>query len=428
MLNITNFVSYPFSQKPFIVPEGKAGSVFYNFTETTRLQAQGTLDVFAQSLLSPEETFLIYYDISPRGDKVVTESFTVLGNFTENLYTLCDARNLSPSESYTLNFTIEALRGQPASFDRLLLETTPATKVDGLTTIMNHRHLMIQYNRGQWENLNNAVHYTNKTQAKMRLDFNGTSIRWYTIWLKLWGTSASDASWQIDDQPYQSFTIPAIDPQLRDPFFEELLFKTPDLSPGQHRLEVTYNGFESTRPLALAELVIEDMPPSSSASPSPSTTPSGLPPSNIAEAGGLSQGTKIAIGVSTSVAGLFVCSALLFFLYQRRRKTAQRNESRTTREEAPDSSISPYLSSATPHATTTSKGTPVMTSMSPYPTEPNSSIYADSKGTPVPSSPRHTNEASMSMRQEDNPPPYLFSSGSSDTRPTFSPNSPRIKG
>ncbi|PPQ99345.1 hypothetical protein CVT24_009159 [Panaeolus cyanescens] len=306
MFNLTAFRNYPFSEKLFTVPEGRKGSMFYTFTGITRLYLQGTVDYF-----SPDQTpnHHLRCSLEPSDTGTVVESMggSTDGTYTENLMDLCDARNLSPSISYTLNFTLETISGQPVYLDRLLIEPTPSFDIDKTTVIMDGRHTMIQYD-SKWDGSQYELRTTNKTQAKMILDFNGTSVRWVAFWHRSMAAGSSMASWRVDDSAFQTFNLPAIDTTDDDTvYLEDQLFETSDFPFGEHRLEVVHLGPESLRPLSLHHLVIEKSAQVHlGPSPSPSTSSGSIPsghstPTNNDESNGLSQGAKIAIGVSTSI-------------------------------------------------------------------------------------------------------------------------------
>ncbi|PPQ99343.1 hypothetical protein CVT24_009157 [Panaeolus cyanescens] len=379
---------------------------------------QGTLDNFSPAGTA---TYSVECSLEPSDAGGVMESIvtSARGNYTENVNNFCEGRNLSPSTTYTLNITLESFFGQPPYFDRLLIDPTPVFDLDKTTVIMDYRHIMIQYD-SQWDAPPLGLRVTNKTGAKMSLDFTGTSVQWYSYWHRELASGSAEASWRIDDSPFQTFSIPAISPDILatvndnpPPYIQDLLFKTPDFPFGEHRLEVVHGGPESSRPLVLDHLVIQKSPQTTlNPSPSPSTRAGSIPsdqstPTNN-ESNDLSQSAKIAIGVSTSISALIVCIALVFFLFRRRRGSKPEEQLKTVdseaEQEAPQDSttISPYqrpesmprLEHITP-AAPDSKGTPITPLLSPYPYEPISSTLS-----PV------VSHSTSSEFQPDSPPPY----------------------
>ncbi|PPQ99938.1 hypothetical protein CVT24_009573 [Panaeolus cyanescens] len=125
-------------------------------------------------------------------------------------------------------------------------------------------------------------------------------------------------------------TIPTLDRVNNRTFVEDLLFRTPDLEPGHHRLEVTYSAeFDAsttnTRPLALKHLVIRNGPTTPTTVPSSSTPPPTPSTSSISaeKNTALSQGAKIGIGVGVSVGGLILLGMLAVLLLRRRKESTK---------------------------------------------------------------------------------------------------------
>ena len=79
----------------------------------------------------------------------------------------------------------------------------------------------------------------------------------------------ANASYTIDDQEQITFPVESLSNLL----FNQLLFKTGQLSPGQHKLVVTYIGNNSnSQPLQFNYLVQQDVPSSITSSNTPTTS------------------------------------------------------------------------------------------------------------------------------------------------------------
>ncbi|PPQ76018.1 hypothetical protein CVT24_006565 [Panaeolus cyanescens] len=312
----------PFSKQLYRAPEGKQVSLFHTFTGTTKLHVRGTVDTADRGAVSYDQMC----DVQPRGPMVATESFLISGG-QENDYMLCELRNLTPTETYTLNFTVNVERGHPVWFDRLVLEPSANADLTNALVRLDHRHLSIKYDN-DWVNNFNSVHYTNKSQSKVAFDFTGTSVSWYHSHVINWARGSSQATWSIDNEPQQTVTIPAVEPALASLFVEELLFKTPELEPRPHRLEVTYLGQDPTveRPLSLRNLLVQNAPiptgaPTSSTPVSGSQTPAG----GHVSTSELSQGAKIGVGVGVSVAGMILIGVFVLMFLRKRRMAAKKD-------------------------------------------------------------------------------------------------------
>ncbi|PPQ99341.1 hypothetical protein CVT24_009155 [Panaeolus cyanescens] len=353
----------PLSDRLLTVTEGKKGSIFYEFSRASRLVVQG---YYRTPSTKNGEHFNLACAVEPEAGTQVTVLQRVSG-WSYDSYALCEVQNLSPSTNYILNITLESIRGQEIWFDALRLDPEPAANLDDALVNMHHQHPMIQYDAG-WENghypqTRDVAHFTNKTGSIMKLDFNGTSLKWYTLWnviLDPQKNLVSEASWRLDNGEAHKF-ITNVASDVFGFQSHQLIFEIANLSPGLHHLEVTHHGNESSRPLSLSNLVIQ------SAVASVSSTMDLPIPSMDGSSGGLSNSTKIAIALSTSITALVVLAVILVFLYRNQRGVSRRKED----EDNLDNSRNEPISSSSLQAmdpTTSLKGTPVMSSEA-YPHE-----------------------------------------------------------
>ncbi|KAF9051797.1 hypothetical protein BJ165DRAFT_914992 [Panaeolus papilionaceus] len=261
------------SGAPLTVPEGKKGSFFYNITGVTRVFVQGLREDFSPD---SDTSFNLHCEVTPNDPTIVYRSFVATADWATELFYIFEVRNLLPTTSYTLNVTLESLRAPVVWFDALLLAPTATTNLDDAIVKMDHNHPMIQYDT-KWESQihGNTLHSTNTSGSTMQLDYNGTSLKWYTNWFFVIGIGniTSEATWKVDDME-GTFIVPIPDPADGFSNFRQLLFETPELPPGLHHLEVTYHGNTSTRPLSLRDLVIHSAYAASSSS-SPTMSPDG---------------------------------------------------------------------------------------------------------------------------------------------------------
>ena len=140
----------------------------------------------------------------------------------------------------------------------------------------------------------------------------GTSLIWYgNIPGELSGNSTT-ATWVIDDNPAQNFTLKGHEVNATT-VYNQKFFETPVYPFGPHKLTVTYNGDNSTTPLVLGKLVIQNgtATPSATGTATPSATSTHTTSSHT---------PAIVGGVVGGVACLLTVLLILFFLYRRRKQ------------------------------------------------------------------------------------------------------------
>ena len=101
-----------------------------------------------------------------------------------------------------------------------------------------------------------------------------------------------------------------------------MLFETAQLSPGQHKLVVTYYGNSTTVPLSLSYFVQQDSPSSTSSNNTPTST--SVPPGNSSP-----KSLPIIGGV---IGGLVFISLLLVLFFFTRRRNNRRSQARALNE------------------------------------------------------------------------------------------------
>jgi len=87
-------------------------------------------------------------------------------------------------------------------------------------------------------------------------------VIWYATEV---GGNSTTGTWTIDDNPTKTFSLNGRGAPV---LYNEKYFQTPQYSMGSHRLIVTYNGDNSTTPLILSYLVVQNGTSSHSISPS----------------------------------------------------------------------------------------------------------------------------------------------------------------
>ena len=166
--------------------------------------------------------------------------------------------------------------------------------------------------------------------------FLGTAISWVGYTQPLSSGTPASSTYSIDGQPPISFPIP-VSPD-NNTYFNQILFKTGELSPGEHKLAVTYTGNTTSAPLALNYFVQEGANSTSSNSSSNATTTSTSVPS-VTSPNSSSSTSNVGTSSSTtnidrkptgaivgSVIGGVVLISLLLGLFFIRRRNSRRNQ------------------------------------------------------------------------------------------------------
>lgn len=191
-------------------------------------------------------------------------------------------------------------------------------------------------------------------KSNQRCSSLGTSARLYGVWQNAWSNGQAQAAYSIDGQSPQFFVIPAIPPAYTNLFIRDLLFETPELIPGPHTLEVTAPTTTGGRPLAIGNFVIQNAPavPAENLAGIPQALPVGAPTDDVTaisaskeNTGALTEGSKIAIGVSVTVAGLLVFALAGLFVYRRKQKAKRALRSEETLHDVPVMSFNGHKSS-----------------------------------------------------------------------------------
>ena len=86
----------------------------------------------------------------------------------------------------------------------------------------------------------------------------GVSLSWFGIIPFNFSLTPTSAIYSVDGQTPISFFVPALSSANALPLYNQVFFKTETLSPGQHKLIVTYQGNSGTAPLELDYFVVQN--------------------------------------------------------------------------------------------------------------------------------------------------------------------------
>ena len=142
----------------------------------------------------------------------------------------------------------------------------------------------------------------------------GVSLSWLGFVPSNFSLTPSSGIYSIDGQTPIYFFVPALGAANANAsalsLYNQVLFKTETLSPGQHTLKVTYQGNSGTAPFALDAFIVQN-------ATSPSTTSSSVPSSTS----NLSSKKYSLVGIIVGVVGGVIVLVLLLLLYIHRRNS-----------------------------------------------------------------------------------------------------------
>ena len=161
----------------------------------------------------------------------------------------------------------------------------------------------------------------------------GVSLSWLALVPSNFSLTPSSGIYSIDGQTPIPFFVPALSASNSLPLYNQELFKTETLSPGQHELIVIYQGNSGAAPLTLDAFIVQNGTSSSATSssvPSSSTPSSSFPSSSSSNStSNLGSNKSHLVGIVVGAAGgVIVLSLLLllFCIFRRRNRRSQKLE------------------------------------------------------------------------------------------------------
>ncbi|TFK66660.1 hypothetical protein BDN72DRAFT_899656 [Pluteus cervinus] len=236
---------------------------------------------------------------------------------------LCSASGIADTKhTFTLNV---ASNGLPARFDYMLYVPSADVSMDNKTIKVDSTDPGVQYSGTDWSDLKGIANMTQVTGGSATFDFIGRSLQWYGHIPSELPFAPTSGSFALDGGQPQNFTLQGLVGPSPQSKYNQLLFETPDLTPGPHHLEVTYWGNLATTPLSLDYLLVRNATftsssnPTTSASPTTSVSPGGATKSP-SPSGGLSNGALAGIIVACIFAVGFALFSIFFLVIRRRRR------------------------------------------------------------------------------------------------------------
>ncbi|KAF8801593.1 hypothetical protein BYT27DRAFT_7245174 [Phlegmacium glaucopus] len=196
---------------------------------------------------------------------------TVL-EFAENNWVFCQNGQLHDGP-HVLTVKAKVSNQQTFWFDQIQYIPSSNVPLDQSILHVDSSDSTLQYSPG-WQPLNGIVNLTQTAGSTLTYQFSGVSLSWVAFIPGRFPLSSSSATYSIDGQTPTTFLVPALSSAGATELYNQILFQTGKLSPGHHKLVVTYQGNSGTAPLALDYFAVQDAPSSSTPSSTPSSAPS----------------------------------------------------------------------------------------------------------------------------------------------------------
>ncbi|KDR67258.1 hypothetical protein GALMADRAFT_258429 [Galerina marginata CBS 339.88] len=191
-------------------------------------------------------------------------------------------------------------------FDRINYAPSANVPLDNTYIQVDASDPAISYSSG-WQPLMDIATATQQPSAGLNFTFIGTSLSWYSRIVTNFSINPSFGTYKIDGQLETKLIFPldGLPHASEGNVYNQLFFTTPQLSPGQHTIEVD-NGIGSssnTTPLSLEYLIVHN----------------GAMNSKARIAGG-----QIAGGVVGGIVGVIIILSIILLLLRKRRNANTR--------------------------------------------------------------------------------------------------------
>ncbi|KAF8969566.1 hypothetical protein BDZ97DRAFT_1653481, partial [Flammula alnicola] len=243
--------------------------------------------------------------------------------FAENNWVFCEQDALVDGPHVlTVNATV--LKAQTFWVDQIQYVPSTSMALDQQAILIDSLDPQLELAYGQgWGALGGTANMTTQTGSLFNFDFTGISLSWYGFIPTELSHNATSGTYAVDGQTPVTFLLKGL-PATSTTIYNQKFFQTPQLTAGQHKLVVTYQGSTQTTPLTLDYLVVQNGSiPSTGISSSTGVSSSAGPSATLGASNGSNIGknsNNIGAIVGGIVGGLaIILLAILGYLYLRRR-------------------------------------------------------------------------------------------------------------
>ncbi|KAF9473909.1 hypothetical protein BDN70DRAFT_885408 [Pholiota conissans] len=250
---------------------------------------------------------------------------------------LCKVAGLS-NDSHILEAVVPLPLQRPFLFD--FIKYFPSIEV----TLEDHAIVLIEFadqqvlgdayrgDMGSWEevtiNGSPIARATRDPNNTFELDFNGTSLTWFGLYDEQYPSAPTMGAYSVDGQEPVSFPLKGVSSGI---LLNQTIFQISSLSPTVHKLMVTYGGDNSTTPLSLSSLMINngtmDPSPTTASNTSPTNPIISTTPDNKSLSRAAAHRIGLIVGGSLAAVFFTVCIVVIFIFLRRRHTKSPKGNS-----------------------------------------------------------------------------------------------------
>ncbi|KAH9476061.1 hypothetical protein JR316_0011631 [Psilocybe cubensis] len=245
----------------------------------------------------------------------------------ENNLIICEKDRLVDGP-HTLTVNATASNGQTFWFDSIRYVPSASVPLINEVIYVNPLDPALQYSNGwaqYFYGTANLVNMTRTFNSSVKFPFIGSSLSWYSLFPSGFPHSPTLGTYSVDDQNPVVFSLNSLAANSNTTLYNQEFFQTARYALGPHEITVTFLGNESTAPLSLNYLIIQN---GTSALDNPSTVltipgPT-LLPSSAKGKGDSTTDKSHTQGVIGGVVGaatvVIILSIAFYFIFNRRRR------------------------------------------------------------------------------------------------------------
>ncbi|KIM39555.1 hypothetical protein M413DRAFT_12137 [Hebeloma cylindrosporum] len=246
------------------------GSFSYTFTGT-RVLITGTNQVSNSSGVT-NPSFQCLVD----GENVSTVTLSA----PENRLLFCEKDGLSVGQ-HQISVAVTVSNQETFWFDYIQYLPTASVSLANAALSIGFTDSQIQYGSG-WSS-NNLGSSTSQNAATLSFQFIGISLTWLGYYANSQALLSTTATYSIDGQTPTSFSLRG---GATGQLLNQIMFQTPQLSSGSHKLDIVYQGNSQSTPLTLNILIVQNDSSISSNSALPSSSGNQISGSQISSTTG----------------------------------------------------------------------------------------------------------------------------------------------